>query len=181
MPKPRKTLGDWRAPYMQSLMKLIETQSKTTIANWCLSYVEENILPIFGKTHPDDTRPQAALAAARDWLDGKIKLPAAKKSILDAHAAAREAETNPATGASCAAQAAARAVGQAAAVIHAPTHSLGLAFYGAAAVAYDRVGIDKKPEVYEQIAAEECAKLEAALCSVAVADEPNPAKINWNC
>ena len=58
---------------------------------------------------------------------------------------------------------------------------LGLAFYGAAAIAYDRVGINEKPEVYDQIAAEECAKMEAALRAVAVEDEPNPAKINWNC
>lgn len=175
MHKPRKMLGDWEAPYVQSLMKLIETQSKATIANWCISYAEENILPIFEKAFTDDARPRAALNAARDWLDGKIKLPAVKKIILDAHAAAREAETNPA------AQAAARTCGQAAATIHTPTHSLGLAFYGAAAIAYNRIGMDAKPEVYERIAAEECAKMEAALRAVAVENEPNPAKINWNC
>lgn len=175
MPKPRKMLGDWEAPYIQSLMRLIETQSKATIAGWCVSYAEEHILPIYQKSFPEDVRPAAALNAARDWLDGKIKLPAAKKMILDAHAAAREAETNPA------AQAAARAVGQAASAIHVPTHSLGLAFYGAAAVAYDRVGVDESPDVYEQIAAGECAKMEAALRAVAVESEPNPARIDWNC
>lgn len=175
MPKPRKMLGDWKASYIQSLMRLIDTQSKTTIAGWCISYAEEHYLPIYEKSFPEDIRPSAALDAARDWLDGKIKFPIAKKMILDAHAAAREAEANPS------AQAAARAIGQAAASIHTPTHSLGLAFYGAAAVAYDRVGIDEKPEVYEKIAAEECAKIEAALRAVAVENEPNPAKINWNC
>ncbi|MEN6347963.1 MAG: putative immunity protein [Syntrophomonas sp.] len=175
MPKPRKMLGDWREPYIQSLMRLIETQSKVTIANWCIAYAEENILPIFEKTYPGDTRPRAAIAAARDWLDAKIKLPVPKKMILNCHAAAREAEPNPA------AQAAARAVGQSAATIHAPTHSLGLAFYGAAAIAYDCIGIGAQPEVYEKIAAEECAKMETALSAVAVENEPNPAKINWNC
>lgn len=175
MPKPRKMLGDWKAPYIQSLMRLIETQSKVTIANWCMSYAEEHILPIYRKFFPEDERPIDALHAGRDWLDGKIKLPVAKKMILDTHAAAREAEANPA------AQAAARTIGQAVATIHAPTHSLGLAFYGAAAIAYDRVGINEKPEVYEQIAAEVCSKMEAALRAVAVENEPNPAKINWNC
>jgi len=43
------------------------------------------------------------------------------------------------------------------------------------------VGFDETPEVYDQIAAEECAKMEAALRAVAVDDEPNPAKINWGC
>lgn len=173
--KYRKMLGNWKEPYMQSLMRLIETQSKTTIANWCVSYAEEHILPVYEKAYPDDARPKTALNAARDWLDGKIKLPVAKKIILDCHAAAREAEPDPA------AQAAARAVGQSAATIHTPTHSLGLAFYGAAAIAYDRIGIGAKPEVYEQIAADECAKMEMALRNVAVKNEPNPAKINWNC
>ena len=72
-------------------------------------------------------------------------------------------------------------VAQAAACFHTATHPLGLAFYGAAAIAYDRVGLNENPEVYDRIAAEECAKMDAALCAVAVADEPNPAKINWGC
>ncbi|MDR0794857.1 MAG: hypothetical protein LBE79_02205 [Tannerella sp.] len=70
MKKYRKMLSDINAPYLQSLMKLIETQSKTTLANW-------NALLV--------------------------------------------------------------------------------------------------------IAAEECAAMEAALQAVAVENEPNPAKINWNC
>ena len=72
-------------------------------------------------------------------------------------------------------------MGQAAASIYTPTHSLGLAFYDAAAIAYDRVGLEEKPEVYDGIAAQECEKMEAALRAVAVEDEPNPAKINWYC
>lgn len=172
MAKLRKMLGKTDSPHIVSLMRLIETQSKTTIANWCIQYTEEHILPIYEKTYSDDTRPRAALTAARDWLAGKIKLPEAKKYILAAHAAAREAEDNPA------AQAAARSAGQAAATIHMATHSLGIAFYGAAAIAYDRVGIEEKPEIYEQIAEEEGAKLEDALSAVAVPDEKNPAKIN---
>lgn len=173
--KLRKMLGKADSPYIISLMKLIETQSKTTIANWCISYTEKHVLPIYEKAYPGDARPRKALEAARDWLAGKIKLPAAKKFILEAHAAAREAEANPA------AQAAARTAGQTASTIHAATHSLGLAFYGAAAIAYDRVGVNEKPEVYEQIAAEECDRMEAALRFAAVENEENPAKIKWHC
>ncbi len=174
--KLRKTLGDWREPYIQSLMRLIETQSKATIAQWCLGYAEAHMLPIYLKYYPGDERPRMALTASRDWFEGKKKLPEVRQIILhECHAAAREAEASPA------AQAAARACGQAAACFHAPTHSLGLAFYGAAAIAYDRVGIAETAEVYEKIAAEECAKMEAALRAIAVENEPNPAKIKWNC
>ncbi|MCL2579423.1 MAG: hypothetical protein FWE32_05265 [Oscillospiraceae bacterium] len=177
MPKKlRKMLGAADSPYIVSLMRLIETQSKVTIAGWCLDYAEREILPIFEKHCPDDGRPRMALQASRDWFDGKKKLPEVKKVILnECHAAARELEDNPA------AQAAARACGQAAACFHTPTHSLGIAFYGAAAIAYDRIGLSEDAATYDRIAAQECAKMEAALRAIAVEDEPNPARINWNC
>lgn len=173
--KVRKMLGSADAPYIVSLMRLIETQSKATIVGWCLDYAEKHFLPIYEAKCSGDARPRQSLAAARKWMAGSIKLPEAKKAILAAHAAAREAEENPA------AQAAARAIGQAAGTIHAPTHALGIAFYGAAATAYARVGTDENLEVYETIAAEECAKIEAALRAVAVENEENPAKVNWRC
>jgi hypothetical protein len=176
MAKIRKMLGGWKEPYIQSLMRLIESQSKATIARWCMDYAEAHILPIYLKRRPGDDRPLMALAAARDWFEGRKKLPEVRHIILnECHAAAREAEDDPA------AQAAARACGQAAACFHTPTHSLGLAFYGAAAIAYDREGTSQTPGVYEHIAAEDCAKMEAALRAIAVENEPNPAKINWNC
>ena len=176
MPKLQKMLGAADSPYIVSLMRLIETQSKTTIASWCMDYCEEHILPIFEKHCPDDNRPRMAMAASRDWFDGKKKLPEVKNIILnECHAAARELNDNPT------AQAAARACGQASACFHTPTHSLGLAFYGSAAIAYDHVGLNEKPEVYDEIAAEECAKMEVALRAISVANEPNPAKINWRC
>ena len=40
MPKARKMLSDWKAPYIQSLMKLIETQSKATLTGWAVDYSE---------------------------------------------------------------------------------------------------------------------------------------------
>jgi hypothetical protein len=63
--------------------------------------------------------------------------------------------------------------------IHVPAHCLGLAFYGAAALAYAQAGANESPEVYDTIAAEECAKMEAALRGIAVENEPNPAKTDW--
>jgi hypothetical protein len=172
----RKTLGSVDAPHIVSLMRLIDTQSKATIAEWCLDYSETEILPVFERRRPRDDRPRRALQASRDWFEGKKKLVEVKSVILrECHAAARELDRDPA------AQAAARACGQAAACFHTPTHSLGLAFYGAAAVAYDRIGLDGTAETYDAIAAEECAKLEAALRAVAIPDEPNPATLNWNC
>ncbi|NLT15915.1 MAG: hypothetical protein GXY05_16445, partial [Clostridiales bacterium] len=45
MAKLRKLLGSAEAPAIVSLMRLIETQSKATIANWCIAYTQKHILP----------------------------------------------------------------------------------------------------------------------------------------
>ena len=175
MPKIRKTLGSTDSPHIIFLMRLIETQSKATIANWCMDYAEARILPVYERRRPGDTRPRNAIHASRAWFAGEKKLAEVKYVILnECHAAARELEYDPA------AQAAARACGQASACFHTPTHSIGLAFYGAAAVAYDRFGVDETPGFYERAAAEICADMESALRAVAVENEPRPAKINWN-
>ncbi len=79
------------------------------------------------------------------------------------------------------AQAAARAIGQSASTIHSARHCIGLAFYGALAVAYDQLGTAASWDEIEQCAAAECGRIQAALRSMAVEHETNPAKINWNC
>jgi hypothetical protein len=175
MPKLRKTLCGINEPVIQILMKQIESQSKNTIATWALNYAEANMLPIYEKAYPQDNRLRLAIAAARDWLTGKIKLPIAKPVILECHAAAREAEGIPA------AQAAARAVAQCASSIHSAAHSLSLAFYGTTAVAYDTLGLSKTDKEYNDFAVKIAEDMLAALISVSVENEPNPAKINWNC
>ena len=118
---------------------------------------------------------QKQVNAARQWLSGAIKLPQAKAAILECHSAARE------SGGSPVAQAAARAIGQCASTVHSARHCIGLAFYGALAVAYDRLGTDAPWIQIEQCAAEECGHMLAALHAVSVENEPNPAKINWKC
>ncbi|MDR1754357.1 MAG: hypothetical protein LBR74_05555 [Eubacterium sp.] len=50
--------------------------------------------------------------------------------------------------------------------MHTLTHSLGLYFYAAAAVAYDRAGFDAADEIYARIAEEVCLDYTAALRSV---------------
>jgi len=174
-PKLKKMLTDWDAPYIQALVKLIETQSKATLANWAIDYSEQVLLPIWEKSFPEDDRPKEALEAGREWLSGVIKLPDAKKKILECHGAARDAESKPA------AQAAARAIGQSASTIHSARHCIGLALYGALAVAHEELGTDAPWSQMEERAAEECRRMLEALKETSVENEPNPAKINWKC
>jgi len=168
-------LSNWQADPIMGLMRLIETQSKETLVNWAVGYAEVNFLPIYAKHYPEDHRLQLALEYARLWLRKEVKLPEAKKHILGCHEAASEAEENPA------AQAAARAIGQAASSIHSATHSLGLALYGGLAVAYDRLGMDAPWAEHEAFALTECEKMLAALQAVAILDGSNPVKVKWFC
>jgi len=108
-------------------------------------------------------------------MNKEIKLPEAKALILDCHEAAREAEAFPT------AQAAARALGQAASTIHAPTHALGLPLYGSLALAYDALGIDADWQDLESFALQECEKMLASFRAVACKDEPNPVKVKRFC
>lgn len=173
MPKYRKLLTDLNDPIIQALMRQIESQSKVTLANWAIDYAEKTILPLWIKHNPEDSRPQEALNAARAWLQGSIKLPKAKEAIFACHAAAREAEGNPV------AQTAARTIGQCASTIHSARHSLGLALYGALAVAYDTLGVDATWEALTACAAEECGWMLDALQLVSVEDETNRVRIVW--
>ncbi|MDN6271510.1 MAG: hypothetical protein L0J23_02365 [Bifidobacterium crudilactis] len=174
--KLRKTYGGVNAPSVVALMRLIETQGKMTVANWMLDYAEREMLPLFARHCPGDARPAHAIAASREWLDGKVKLPYLKNiNLNECHTAPRELDDNPV------AQAAASAIGQSAGSIHAAPHLLGLYFYAAAAIGYDRLGLDASAAEYEVVAEEVCADYTAALKAVAIDDEPNPAKCKWNC
>lgn len=168
-------LSNWQAAPIEGLMRLIETQSKETLVNWAVDYAEAQFLLIYTKQYPQDDRPKLALEYARLWLNKEVKLPEAKRYILGCHQAANEAVENPA------AQAAARAIGQAASSIHSAMHSLGLALYGGLAIAYDQLGMDKPWAEHEAFALTECEKMLAALQAVAIENEPNPVKVKWFC
>jgi len=171
----RKMLSDWEAPYLQAMARQIETQSKETLARWAVVYAERVILPLWTSHNPGDERPREALDAAKAWLSGEVTLPQAKPAILACHAAAREAADNPV------AQAAARAIGQCASTIHSARHCIGLALYGALALAYHRLGTQAGWDELESAAAKECESMLKTLLEVSVPDEPKPAKFSWQC
>lgn len=175
MPKYRKMLNDWDAPCLQAIIQWVVTQSKPTLAYWATDYAEGVILPVWEKYYPEDLRPRNAVFAARQWLKGEIKLPAAKAVIMECHSAARDAEGRPA------ACAAARAIGQSASVIHSARHCIGLPLYGALAVSYDVLGADASWDELSQYAAGECDRMLQALKDRSVENEQNPARIDWKC
>ena len=68
MAKLRKMLGKVDEPAVQSLMEIIETQSKETLAAWAVGYVKTHTLAIYEKEFPQDNRLSKAVEAVDECV-----------------------------------------------------------------------------------------------------------------
>ena len=105
---------------------LIEQQKHRTLVMWALDCAKVPLAQ-FEEKYPLELRPRRALNLCEDWSRGIIKMPAAKRAILDAHAVAKVID-NSVYGALC------HAIGHAGATVHVETHALGLPFYELTAI-----------------------------------------------
>lgn len=169
MAKLRKTLGgiDW--PVCEALMRQIETQSTVTLSRWAVDHAAREYLPLCGET-PALT---AAVEGCRKHLTGQL-LPQGAETPAAGSLCRRPgyrrrcgAGGSPATATACA-------------VIQTPTNALGYLFYGAAA-AYSKGRGTEDASRWDNLARAELEQALEELRAVSVPDEPNPAKINWNC
>jgi len=119
--KRNKILFSRDSRCLQELIKLIQLQNHRTLVMWALDCAK---LPLeqFEAKYPDERRPRICLELCEAWARGKIKMPAAKKAILNSHAAAKEINDSE-YGALC------HAIGHAGATVHVGTHALGLPMY----------------------------------------------------
>ena len=124
MAKLRKMLGRADDPQIIQLMRLIETQSKTTLAAWAANCARDRYLAVYEQAYPDDRRLRELIEAVCAHLDGRVKLAEIKALLRQARTIAQQAEATPA------AQAAARAIATACAVIQTPTNALDLCSTG---------------------------------------------------
>ena len=90
------------------------------LALWAATCAE-HVLHLFESAQPSDPRPRQAIAQARAWARGEIRMSQSRAAGGHAMAAAREL--------SGAARYAAYAAGQAAVVAHVAAHELGAAAY----------------------------------------------------
>ncbi|MCJ7659599.1 MAG: hypothetical protein MUO67_10660 [Anaerolineales bacterium] len=97
----------------------------------------EHVLSLIDKTI--DERLVHALHVAKEWENDNVKVGAAMKASVGAHAAARES-SNPTS------IAVARSIGQAVATAHMADHSLGAALYALIAVKYAGKSIEDERE-----------------------------------
>ena len=119
--KKNKILFSRDSECLQELKMLIEQQKHRTIVMWAMDCAKVTLAQ-FEEKYPNELRPRMALDLCEDWSKGIIKMPAAKRAILDAHAVAKEIDDRV-YGALC------HAIGHAGASVHVETHALGLPFY----------------------------------------------------
>lgn len=119
--KKNRVLFSRESACLQELLRLIEVQKHRTLVLWALDCAK---IPLekLAEHCPSESRPRTALEICRSWARGDVKMPIARKAILDSHAAAKDMD-NPADAALC------HAIGHAGATVHVETHAIGLPFY----------------------------------------------------
>lgn len=133
---------------LTDLCQLIAQANRRALILWALELAEETARELAGK-YPEDPRPLDAIAASRAWAAGEIKMPIAKRAILNCHAMAKELGS-PADIARC------HAVGQACSVVHTTGHALGYPMYELTAIVLElglddcRDAVEHRVRYYEQ-------------------------------
>ena len=133
---------------LDNLRHLSDLTNRRVLILWALELAEETVLQLTEK-YPEDHRPREAIAASRAWAAGEIKMPIAKRAILNCHAMAKEL-TDLADIARC------HAVGQACSVVHTAGHALGYPMYELTAIVLEqgsdncRDAVERRVMYYEQ-------------------------------
>jgi hypothetical protein len=174
--KLRKMLGNADDTLVGELMKLIDSQSKVTVARWCADFAADVVLPIYEKHIPGDDRPRRMLQAAQDCAEGKIKFADVKNIRVLEWTKPPELWDDPV------AMAAARTIIDTACMVwQTPTHSLGCLWYAGAAVAYDKLGLNASDEEYDAVSNEVLVDYFNRLKAVSAENEPKPLNCKWEC
>ena len=126
--KGNKILFTRDSSCLQKLIRLIELQKHRTLVMWVFECAQIP-LRLFEEKYPREHRPRIALEMCKAWAKGEVKMPVAKKGILEAHAVAKEIEDDVYI-ALC------HAIGHAGATVHVETHALGLVFYELTAIVF---------------------------------------------
>lgn len=119
--RKNQILFDRESGLLQDLIFLLQGTSRRVQVLWALELARQSVEEL-ESLYPQEMRPCNALEAARLWAMERIRMPIARRAILDCHAVAKEWQ-DPYACALC------HAIGQACAVVHTPRHALGYPIY----------------------------------------------------
>ena len=126
--KGRQLLFDFDSECLALLIGLLARQKHRTVVAWCFDCLSP-VVSMFEARYPLDKRLSVCLEVSRSWARGEVKMPVAKKYILEAHSMAKEMDDKVY-------DLLAHSVGQGCSVIHSARHGLGLVFYELSALVY---------------------------------------------
>lgn len=135
--KKNKILFSRDSKCLQGLLDLIRKQKHRTIVMWAFISIEDIYNELI-KKYPNEDRLERGISLCKAWSRGDIKMPVAKKALLDIHAIAKEID-NPYDIALF------HAIGQGCATVHVETHAIGLVMYELTAIVL-KYGIDNCEE-----------------------------------
>ncbi|MFG6146857.1 putative immunity protein [Halobacillus sp. B23F22_1] len=141
--KKNKLLFSRNSLCLQDLKKQIQRQNHRTLVLWALDCASATLAQ-FEARYPDEQRPRACLNLCENWSKGKIKMPQAKRAILDAHAVAKELDDREYG-------VLAQAIGHAGATVHVETHAFGLPIYELTGIVHKHGIDDFQDAVIEKI------------------------------
>lgn len=124
-----------------SLALLIDETPRKAVVLWALELAEE-MVQVLEEKYPFEERPRIALTTTRMWASGKVKMPAAKRAILDCHAVAKEIDSTVDI-ARC------HAIGQACGTVHANGHAIGFPIYDLTSLIREK-GLENCEEVIRE-------------------------------
>ncbi|MDY4592981.1 MAG: hypothetical protein SO434_06245 [Eubacteriales bacterium] len=124
--KNRAVLFQKNDQSIQYLLYLLGSQTRKTIILWALDLAQETVEDLKQK-YPTDDKAEAALHTTRLWAQGVVKMPIAKRAILDCHAVAKTLDSLEDV-------ALYHAVGQACSTVHACGHAIGYPIYDLTAI-----------------------------------------------
>lgn len=126
--KKKQILFTRKSTCIKELQAMIAEQKHATMIMWamnCLSLTLQELERIC----PNNPAFAHAIDESKRWARGEIKMPQAKRAILDCHAQAKEMQDKCAI-ALC------HAIGQGCGTVHVESHALGLPFYELSAIVY---------------------------------------------
>lgn len=141
MKRKNQILFSQETPLLQELSMLLENQKRRTVVLWALDLAGDSVRELLEK-HPMDDRPLKALEESKRWAAGEIKMPVAKKAILNCHSMAKDVDL-PEDKALC------HAIGQACSTVHTKRHAMGLPIYELTAIVR-KYGIENCREPVEK-------------------------------
>jgi len=126
---------------IMSLILVIDELPRKAVILWALESAEKTV-ELLETKYPFEERPRTALTMTQMWASGKVKMPVAKRAILDCHAVAKEI-TSAADIARC------HAIGQACGTVHTKGHAIGFPIYDLTALIREN-GLNSCDEMIQQ-------------------------------